>query len=389
LIFCKINDDLDLLFDPEILNQHKTYAPRAPPRFASRGLLVAPRSARLLTNSGIYRTDGALSVPRLFEKMASTILARSKARGLQAFVLRVCLRNARIVQELRENESSIGFWNQLLHDACKGIRAKIRLQLFGRDFRHAISGGARLDPGVNRFFDSFDICICEGYGLTETCVATHVNRPLKRKIGSIGPAFTGVETHIADDGEIWLRGPNVTNGYLNRPEATTEAWTSDGWFKTGDVGRVDEEGVLYITDRKKELVITAGGKKIPPTAIEGTFKRHSFISQAFLYGDGRPYCVMLFTLNEAELRSTLRSGGILVEPTEKLSQHPAVIDKVAKAVERANKDLSSYESIKKFAILDEDFTVENGLLTPTMKMKRKLIVARYTSVIESLYTQGN
>lgn len=326
------------------------------------------------------------SVPRLFEKMASTILARSKSKGLQPFILRVCLGNALRMQRARESRGPIWFFDRLLFKILAGIRLKVRRQLFGPNFRHAISGGARLDPGVNRFFDALEISICEGYGLTETCVATHVNRPDNRRIGSVGPAFKHVEVKLAeDDGEIWLRGPNVTQGYLNRPQATREAWTSDGWFKTGDVGMVDGNGFLFITDRKKELVITAGGKKIPPTAIEGTFKRSSFISHAFLYGDGRPYCVMLFTLNEIELRGILSAEGVSIPPGEKLSGHEAVISKIEKAVERVNKDLASYETIKKFAILDEDFTIENGLLTPTMKMKRKVIVARHLSVIESLY----
>lgn len=327
------------------------------------------------------------SVPRLFEKMASTILARSKGKGLQSLILRICIGNALRVQRCREGQKAVAVHDLILYSVLRKIRAKVRRQLFGLNFRHAISGGARLDPGVNRFFDALEVPICEGYGLTETCVATHVNRPDNRRIGSVGPAFRQVEVKIApEDGEIWLRGPNVTQGYLNRPQATEEAWTSDGWFKTGDVGRVDHEGFLYITDRKKELVITAGGKKIPPTAIEGTFKRNSLISQAFLFGDGRPYCIMLFTLNELELRGILRAEGIPLSPEEKLSRNAAVIDKVGKAVERANRELASYETIKKFAILDEDFTVENGLLTPTMKMKRKAIVARHLSVIESLYS---
>jgi long-chain acyl-CoA synthetase len=326
------------------------------------------------------------SVPRLFEKMASTILARSKNKGLQPFVLRVCLGNALRVQKSRELRGPIWFFDRLLFKALAGVRAKVRRQLFGSNFRHAISGGARLDPGVNRFFDALEMPICEGYGLTETCVATHVNLPGNRRIGSVGPAFRDVDVKIAeDDGEIWLRGPNVTQGYLNRPQATKEAWTADGWFKTGDVGMLDRNGFLFITDRKKELVITAGGKKIPPTAIEGTFKRNSFISHAFLYGDGRPYCVMLFTLNELELRGILQAEGITVGAGERLARHEAVISKVEKAVERVNKDLASFETIKKFAILDEDFTIENGLLTPTMKMKRKVIMAKHLAVIESLY----
>jgi long-chain acyl-CoA synthetase len=217
-------------------------------------------------------------------------------------------------------------------------------------------------------------------------VATHVNRPYSRKIGSVGPAFAGVDVKIApDDGEIWLRGPNVTQGYLNRPQATAESWTSDGWFKTGDVGKVDQDGFLYITDRKKELVVTAGGKKIPPTLIEGMFKRNSFISHAFLYGEGRPYCTMLFTLNDLELRSVLAAEGIALTTGEQLSTNPVVQAMVERAVQKVNTELASYESIKKFTVLDEDFTIENGLLTPTLKMKRKKITERYSTQIEAMY----
>jgi len=326
------------------------------------------------------------SVPRLFEKMASVIKSRAEGTSLSGRLLKLCLKNAQHVQKCEEQRKRVGLTQQTIHQGLAGIRAKIKTQLFGSRFQHAISGGARLDPEVNRFFESLGMLICEGYGLTETCVATHVNLPHRRKIGSVGPAFKDIEVRIApEDSEIWLRGPNITQGYLNRPQATHEAWTSDGWFKTGDVGRLDDDGFLYITDRKKELVITAGGKKIPPTELEGVFKRFSFISHAFLYGDGRPYCVMLFTLNEVELRAQLKAEGIAVSDGQKLSDAPAVIRKVANAVETANQNLASYETIKKHAILDEDFTIDNGLLTPTLKMKRKLVKQRYQSILESLY----
>jgi long-chain acyl-CoA synthetase len=326
------------------------------------------------------------SVPRLFEKMANAIKTKAEGRALSNKILKLCIRNAAYVQRCTERGTPVSVFQQILHQGFTGIRKKISAQLFGFRFQHAISGGARLDPDVNRFFESLGIIVCEGYGLTETCVATHVNLPHRRKIGSVGPAFNGIEVHITpEDGEIWLRGPNVTSGYLNRPEATRESWTVDSWFKTGDVGRVDGDGFLYITDRKKEIVITAGGKKIPPTELEGVFKRFSFISHAFLYGDGKPYCIMLFTLNEAELREQLKSEGITVAKDEKLSLLPAVKRRVSNSVASVNSDLASYETIKHFAIIDEDFSIENGLLTPTLKMKRKTIAARYAEVIESLY----
>ena len=326
------------------------------------------------------------SVPRLFEKMASVIKSRAEGSSLSSRILKLCLKNAHHVQRCREQGVRVGMAQQMIHQGLAGIRAKIKTQLFGSRFQHAISGGARLDPEVNRFFESLGALICEGYGLTETCVATHVNLPHRRKIGSVGPAFKDIEVHIApEDGEIWLRGPNVTRGYLNRPQATREAWTTDDWFKTGDVGRLDGDGFLYITDRKKELVITAGGKKIPPTELEGVFKRFAFVSHAFLYGDGRPYCVMLFTLNEIELRTQLKAEGTVIPEGQALAESPAVIRKIANAVATVNANLASYETIKNHAILAEDFTIENGLLTPTLKMKRKLITQRYQQIIESLY----
>jgi long-chain acyl-CoA synthetase len=327
------------------------------------------------------------SVPRLFEKMASALQARAAQRGLSARIMRLCISNARKVQGIRLQGGEPGTWDEMIFKGLSGVRKKIKQQLFGPEFRHGISGGAKLDPEVNRFFNALEILICEGYGLTETCVATHVNLPGRYKIGSVGPAFPGVEVDIStSDGEISLRGPNITKGYLNRPQATQEAWSQDGWFHTGDIGRLDADGFLYITDRKKELVITAGGKKIPPSSVEGMFKRAPFISQAFLYGDGKPYCVILLTLNEQELKSLLTSQGIKLTEAEKLYQHPETRRMVDTLVANINKELASYESIKNFSILAEDFTVENGLLTPTMKMKRRLITEKYKLTIEALYT---
>jgi len=326
------------------------------------------------------------SVPRLFEKMAGAIKTRAEGRGISNKILRLCLNNA---QRHRANQAMgkpLGLIDSIIFTALDSVRKKVSAQLFGPNFKHAISGGARLDPEVNKFFDALGMTICEGYGLTETCVATHVNLPEKPRIGSVGPVFKWVEALISpEDSEIWLRGPNVTQGYLNRPSATADAWTRDGWFKTGDVGRVDEDGFLFITDRKKELVITAGGKKIPPTELEGVFKRYPFVSHAFLYGDGKPYCVMLFTVNDLELRAQLQAERVIIAPEDKLATHPVVLKKFERAVSTANESLASYETIKRFAVLDEDFSIENGLLTPTLKMKRRLIVQRHSKVIDALY----
>ncbi len=326
------------------------------------------------------------SVPRLFEKMAAALQARAAGRGLQQRILSLCIRNAQAVYAARQRDRTPGILQRVIYEGLAPIRAKVKAQLFGNAFSHGISGGAKLDPTVNRFFDALGILVCEGYGLTETCVATHVNLPTRRKIGTVGPALRDVEVRIApEDGEILLRGPNVTSGYLNRPQATTESWDSDGWFRTGDIGALDAEGFLSITDRKKELIVTAGGKKIAPQGVEALFKRYPFISQAFLFGEGKPYCVMLFTINDLETRAMLTEHGIDLTPDSKLSQVESLRTLVAQAVDKANSELSSYETIKRYTILDEDFTIENGLLTPTLKMKRKSIRAQHLALIESLY----
>ncbi len=326
------------------------------------------------------------SVPRLFEKMAATVQAKSRGKGLQSFILRLCIQNAITVYELRKIKKYPSILHQVLYEGLSPIRSKIKRQLFGDSFQHGISGGAKLDPQINSFFDALGIVICEGYGLTETCVATHVNRPTHRKIGTVGPPFVQVDVKIDPvDGEIMMRGPNVTSGYLNRAQATAEAWDSEGWFHTGDIGSLDQEGFLTITDRKKELIVTAGGKKIPPQSIEGQFKRVPYISQPYLYGEGKPYCVMLFTLNDAELRQILRADGVPVTESDILSTLPIVRDMIAREVDRVNSGLASFESIKAFEILSEDFTIENGLLTPTLKVKRKKVFEKYQNILEQLY----
>ena len=328
------------------------------------------------------------SVPRLFEKMAAAVRAKATTKGLQGYLMRYCLSNAEKIQHCRENGLPGPIGSSILYDMFKPIRLKISSQLFGNSLKHAISGGARLDPSVIRFFDGLGVTICEGYGLTETAVATHVNVPSSRKIGSVGRSFPELEVRIhPDDHEISVRGPNVAHGYLNRPTATAESWTDDGWFHTGDVGRVDDEGFLFITDRKKELVITAGGKKIPPSSIEGLFKNSSFVSHAFFYGEGKPYCVALLTLNEPEVRVSLRALNISVPENAPLSEHPFVASQIERVVNDINSKLASYETIKKFAILSEDFTIENGLLTPTLKMKRRKITERFISDIQKLYEE--
>lgn len=332
-------------------------------------------------------TNVVPSVPRLFEKIASVLCAQAAGIGVKSRLLRLCIDNATRVYEAKSAGQEPSKSASLFFSLLSPIRKKIKKSIFGSNFTHAVAGGAKLETSVCKFFDALEITILEGYGLTETCVATNVNLVNKRRIGSVGPAFKDVEIKIdQDDGEILFKGPNISSlGYYNRPAATAEAWTSDGWFKTGDIGRVDPDGFLFITDRKKDIIVTAGGKKIPPLSIEGRFKSCPHISQVVLYGDGKPYCVALITLNAQAIRLWLAG----IEPTlveaPKLHDLPVVLSMVEKEVARVNEGLASFESIKKFAVLPEDFTIEDGLLTPTLKVKRKAVYAKYRHEIDKLY----
>jgi len=211
------------------------------------------------------------------------------------------------------------------------------------------------------------------------------NRLDRFKLGSVGQALPGVEVRLADDGEVLARGPSIARGYLNKPEETAAVFGVDGWLHTGDVGRIDAEGFVSITDRKKDLIVTAGGMNIAPQNIENLLKGDPFISQAMVHGDKRPYPVAILTLNPEELAKFAKEQGILNTEPAALAKHPKVVERVARIVEARNGELQSYAKVKKFAILPGDFTVENGLLTPTLKVKRRIITDKHRELLDSLY----
>jgi long-chain acyl-CoA synthetase len=255
----------------------------------------------------------------------------------------------------------------------------------GGRLRFAVSGGAPLSREIAEFFHAAGILILEGYGLTETCPVLTNNREDHFKFGSVGLPLPGVEIKIASDGEILGRGKNIARGYFKKPEATAEVFLSDGWFATGDIGKVDEDGFLFITDRKKDLIVTAGGMNIAPQNIENLLKGDPFISQVMVHGDKRPYPVALITVNPEELAKFAKEQGILNTEPAALARHPKVMERVSRIVEQRNTELQSYAKVKKFAILPNDFTVDNGLLTPTLKVKRKLITEKHRETLDSLY----
>ena len=240
---------------------------------------------------------------------------------------------------------------------------------------------------INEFFNAANMIAYEGYGLTETSPIITANLPGAQKVGSVGKPFPETEVRIAEDGEILARGPQVMKGYYKNPEATAAVISEDGWLMTGDIGHLDEDGYLFITDRKKDLIVTAGGKNIAPQPIENLFKKNKFIANAVIIGDHRPYLVSLFVPNFENLEEWARAHEIIWETHADLEVHPAILDKFQRALDYVNEKLPRYSTVKKFALLRNEFTLDSGELTPTLKVKRRVIQKKYNDVIEEIYTR--
>jgi len=327
------------------------------------------------------------SVPRVFEKVYAKILAGVEAgspvkKKIFHWAIGVGREVSRHQQRGQPLPPALKLKQAIAH---KLVFSKLHAALGGR-LKWAVSGGAPLSRDIAEFFHAAGILLLEGYGLTETCPVLTFNSPGKFKFGSVGRALPNVEVRIADDGEILARGPNVaTKGYYKQPQATSEVFEPSGWFHTGDIGRIDEDGFIFITDRKKDLIVTAGGMNIAPQNIENLLKADPFVSQVMVYGDRRPYPIALITVNPDELTKFAREEGILTTDPGVVTKHPKVVDRVARIVEEKNSQLQSYAKIKKFAVLPVDFTQEGGELTPTLKVKRKVVWQKYEQAIEELY----
>ena len=272
------------------------------------------------------------------------------------------------------------------------VFAKIRRGLGGR-IRFFVSGGAPLSPEINRFFWSAGILILEGYGLTETSPVTNVNSPIDLpanvRIGTVGKPVPGTEIRIAPDGEILVRGPQVMKGYLENAEATREVMTEDGFFRTGDVGELDRDGFLRITDRKKDIIVTAGGKNVAPQPLENLLKVNGYVDQAVLIGDRRKFLALLLVPNFDYVAEWARERGLAPGDGRELISNGEVQKFLESEVARELAGVSRVEFPKKIVLVDEPFTIENGTLTPSQKVKRKVVEARYHDVIEALYEDSN
>ena len=337
---------------------------------------------------GLARPTVVTGVPRVYEKLYARIMENgANAPGMQSTLFRWAVGAGIKKSRATLRGRSAGPLDRLqarLADTL--VLQKVRERLGGR-MRYLVSGSAPLGTDIAEFFGALGLPIIEGYGLTETPAALTVNQPDAPRVGTVGKALPGIELRIAEDGEILARGPNVMSGYYNKPEATADV-LKDGWFHTGDIGTIDPEGYLSITDRKKDLLVTSGGKKIAPQPIEATLKRSPLVAEAILLGERRKFAAALLIPDFPALERRLQALGRPPGAREELVTRADVVSLYQEVVDALNRELSQFERIKRIAILPAEFTIESGELTPTLKVKRKVVEERWRDAIEALYKEG-
>ena len=340
----------------------------------------------MVANLWEIRPTVVIGVPRVFDKIYARVLETAMAGG--AVKRRVFFWARRVGRQwvdrtlARQPIPRALAVKQRLADRL--VYAKLRARTGGR-IRFFISGGAPLSPEVAAFFFAARLPVLEGYGLTETSPVVTLTSLEAPRLGAVGRPVPGVEVRIADDGEVLVRGPNVMAGYYNKPEATSEVLTADGWFHTGDIGEIDLDGYLRITDRKKDLLKTAGGKYVAPQPIENLARSSKYVHNAVLIGDRRPYVLMLVVPNGAAVAAWARERGLVLQSEGWITQ-PDVVAMIEREVMLTLRDLASFEMPKKILLVAEDFTLENGQLTPTLKVKRRVVERDYASMIEAAYS---
>ena len=327
----------------------------------------------------------AVGVPRFFEKMQARVLqavAEAPAQRQKLFFWALGVGKQSMPYRLEQRAMPLAL--RLKHAlASRLVFAKLRQRLGGR-IRFFISGAAPLPQHVAEFFYAVGIEICEGYGLTETSPVVTLNRPGSIRFGTVGSVIRNVEVKIAPDGEILVRGPNIMRGYYKQDQLTAESIV-DGWFHTGDIGSFDEQGNLRITDRKKDLLKTSGGKYIAPQPIENLLKQSTYVAMAVVVGHGRQFPSALIVPDFAQLEQFASASGIATQDRTELARHESVHRMLEEEVRTACKDLAQYERIKKILVIDREFSIENGEITPTLKVRRKEVERRYAAEIQQLY----
>ena len=349
---------------------------------ADRGVAIAywgGDTAKIIPELSEVRPTYLPSVPRIFEKLYTLVTSRADPE-LLAEATQIGLK----VRELEAAGLQIPADLQAAYEQADERLFTLVRGAFGGRLREAVTGAAPIAKEILEFFYAAGVPVMEGYGMTETSTTATGMRPGDHRFGSVGRAHPGVEISIADDGEILLKGPNIFQGYYKNDDGSFGALI-DGWLHTGDIGRLDEDGYLYITGRKKDIIITAGGKNITPANLENDLKQTRYISQAVMHGDRRPFPAMLITLDEEEIVAWAQAQGIETTAMAELSRHPEVVGLVQGELDRANAKYAPVEQAKKFFILDHDLSQETGELTPTLKVKRSVISEKYADRFDELY----
>ena len=350
--------------------------------------------AHLLPELATFQPTFLLAVPRVFEKVYNGAEQQASASGVKGAIFHAAARTAIAWSSafgVNDTDASGGPGSLLrLQHAVfdRLVYRKLRAAVGGH-VRYSVSGGAALGERLGHFFRGVGITIVEGYGLTETTAAATVNRPGRNKIGTVGQPLPGVSARISEDGEILLAGVNRFVGYWRNDSATAETLTPDGWLRTGDVGELDDEGYLRVTGRKKELIVTAGGKNVAPAVLEDRIRAHPLVSQALVVGDGRPYVACLITLDPEAVSTWLARRNRPADTSlAHLKDDPDLLAELQAAVNDANKAVSRAESIRKFRVLDTDFTEQAGYLTPSLKLRRNIVTKDFADEIDALYAQA-
>jgi long-chain acyl-CoA synthetase len=349
--------------------------------------VIDGRIDKIVENLPKVKPTFMAAVPRIFEKVHGNVsLMMQKEGGVKEKLFNWATGVGAQVSQRQLDGKSPGLLLGAQHALADRLVLSTVRNRFGGNIRFFISGSAALNPEISRWFHSVGLLIAEGYGLTETSSAAYVNRLVAYKIGSVGWPYPGLETKIADDGEILLRGEGIMEGYHNNPEATAEVIDADGWFHTGDIGEVDARGFLKITDRKKDLFKTSNGKYVAPSQIEASFKALCpYVSQILVHGNDRKFVSALVTLDPEGIKPWAAANGLDGKSYEEIVSSQQAHDMVQGYVDQLNAGLNNWEQVKKFNILDSDFSVENGELTPSLKMKRKVVTDRYRKDLDALY----
>ncbi|MGH7769754.1 MAG: AMP-dependent synthetase/ligase, partial [Candidatus Binatia bacterium] len=326
-----------------------------------------------------------VSVPRIYENAYARVRSRAEAGSrLRRSIFHWAVSVGARWSVHRIEGKRIGLLLRALHGLAHRLVFSQIHGAFGGNLRLAISGGAPLAPEIAKFFHSVGILILEGYGLTESSTVSHANRPERLNFGTVGLPLPGVECRTGADGEILLRGPNILKGYYRDPEGTREALDEEGWLSTGDIGEIDGDGFLRITDRKKDLIVTSGGKNIAPQMVENLLQTEPLISQAIVLGDGEAHLVALVTLDRDRVLDWAKREGLEFQSAEGIASHPRVTALLKERIREKNKQLSAFEAVRNFRILPHNFSMERAELTPTLKLRRQVIKERYKGLIEEM-----